>query len=61
VGNLSNFQRGQIVDARLAGASITEKATVFCLSRAAVSKVMMAYISHGKTSSSIRIVAENEK
>jgi hypothetical protein len=61
VGDLSDFQRGHTVDARLAGAFVTEKATVFCLSRTAISKVMMAYINHGKTSSSIRIVAENEK
>jgi hypothetical protein len=61
VWDLSDFQRGQIVGARSAGASVTKKATVLCLSRAAVSKVMMAYIKHGKTSSAIGIVAENEK
>jgi hypothetical protein len=31
------------------------------LTRAAVSKVMMAYINHGKISSALGIVAENEK
>jgi hypothetical protein len=44
--DLSDFQRERIVSGRLAGASVTEMATV---SRAAVSKVMTAYAHHGKT------------
>jgi len=40
MGGFSDFQRGQIVDAHLAGAS-----------RAAVSRVMTTYTNHGRTSS----------
>ena len=40
MGGLSEFQRGQIVGARLAGASVTKKATLLGVSREAVSKVM---------------------
>jgi hypothetical protein len=58
---LSDFQRGQIVRASLAGASVIERAKELCLSRAAVSKVMLAYINHGKISSARRILAGNEK
>ena len=49
-----DFQRGQIVGARLAGASVTKTVTLFGVSRAAVSKVMMTYTNHGWTSSSKR-------
>jgi predicted transcriptional regulator len=45
------FQREQIVCACLAGASVTKTANLLSVSRAAVSKVMMAYKNHGKTSS----------
>jgi len=38
--DLSDFQSGQIVGARLAGASVTETATLLGVSRAALSKVM---------------------
>ena len=39
----SDFQRGQNVGARLAGASVTKMATLLGLFRAAVSKVMATY------------------
>jgi predicted transcriptional regulator len=51
MGDLSDFQRGQIVGARSAGASVTKMATLLGVSRAAVYKVMTKYIHHGKTSS----------
>ena len=54
VGDLLDFQRGQIVGACLAEASLTKTATLLGVSSAAVSKVMGAYINHGKTSSAKR-------
>jgi hypothetical protein len=49
MGDLSDFERGQIIGARLAGASVTKTATLLGLLRATVSKVMSAYMNHGKT------------
>jgi len=54
MGDLSDFQRGQIVGVRLVGVSVTKSATALGISRAAVSKVMMPYTNHGKTSSTKR-------
>jgi len=54
MGGLSDFQRGQIVGASLAGASATKTATLLGVSRAAVPMVMTAYKNHGKTSSDKR-------
>jgi transposase len=54
MGDLSDFERGQIVGARLAGASVIETATLLGISRATVSKVMSAYTNHGKTTSAKR-------
>jgi transposase len=53
---LSDFQRGQIVVARLrvVGACATKTVTSLGVSRAAVSEVMRAYTNHGKTSSAKR-------
>jgi hypothetical protein len=42
MGDSSDFQRGQIVGARLAGSSVTKTVTSLCVSRAAVSKVITA-------------------
>jgi predicted transcriptional regulator len=47
--DLSDLERGQPVGARLAGASVTETATLLGVSRATVSKVMSACTNHGKT------------
>jgi hypothetical protein len=49
MGDLSNFERGQIIGACLAGASVTKSAILLGVLRAAVSKVMFAYTNHGKT------------
>jgi transposase len=51
MGDLRDFQRGQIVGAPLAGAHVTKTATLLGVSRVAVSKVMMTYTNHGRTSS----------
>jgi len=50
MGDSHEFQRGQIVGARLAGASVIKTATLL----AAVSKVMTTYTNHGNTSSAKR-------
>jgi len=54
MGDLSDFQRGQIVGARLAGASVTKMTTLLGVYRAAVSMVMATYTDHGRTSSAKR-------
>jgi transposase len=54
MGDLRDFERGQIVGARLARASVTKTATLLGVSRATVSKVISAYTNHGKTTSAKR-------
>ena len=49
-----NRRLGQIVGVCLAGAPVTKMATLLCVSRSAISKVMTAYTNHGKTSSAKR-------
>jgi len=61
MGDLSDFQKGQIGDARLAGASVTKMGTLLGVSRAAVSKVMMAYTNDGNTSSAKRNSGQKPK
>jgi hypothetical protein len=50
MGNLSDFQRVQIVDARLAAAPVNKKATLLGASGEAISKFMMPCTNLGKTS-----------
>jgi hypothetical protein len=50
MGDLSEFQRRQIVGVCLVAASVTKTATSLGISRAAVPKVVTAYTNHGKTS-----------
>jgi predicted transcriptional regulator len=49
MGDLFDFEREQIVGARVAGASVIKTATLLGVSRATVSKVMSAHTNHGKT------------
>jgi hypothetical protein len=51
MGDLSDFERGQVVGARLTRASPTKTATLLGISRATVSEVMSADTNHGKTTS----------
>jgi IS30 family transposase len=51
MGDLSNFERGKIVGVHLAGASVTKTATLLGALRVTISKVMLTYTNHGKTSS----------
>jgi len=61
MGEFSDFQRGQIFGAHLAGASVTKTATLLRVSRAAVSKVMMTHTHHGKISSAKRNNGRKQK
>jgi transposase len=59
MGHFSDFERGQIVGARLAGASVMKTDTLLDVKRATVSKVMSAYTNHGKTTSPKRNSGRN--
>jgi transposase len=50
MGELSDFETGQIIGARLAGAPVIKSATLLGALRATVSDVMSAYTNHGKKS-----------
>jgi hypothetical protein len=54
MGDLSVFERGQVVGARLPWVTVTKTGTLLGVSRATVSKVMSAYTNHGKTTSAKR-------
>jgi transposase len=49
-----DFERGQVVGARLAGAFVTKTTTLLGVSRATVSKVIPTYTNHGKITSAKR-------
>jgi hypothetical protein len=51
MGDLSDFEKGEIVGARLVGASVTKSATLLGVQRVTVSKVMSAYQKNWKTTS----------
>jgi hypothetical protein len=51
MGDMPDFERGQIVGVHLVGASAIKAATLLGESRATVSKVKSAYMNHGKTTS----------
>jgi predicted transcriptional regulator len=51
MGDLSDFERGQIIDACLDGATVTKTTTLLGVSRATVSKVMSTYMNQRKTTS----------
>jgi len=59
--DLSDFQRGQIIGARLAGASVIKTVILLGVSRTAVSKVMTAYTYRGKTLSAKKNIGQAQK
>jgi transposase len=61
MGDLPGFRRGHIVGVHAAGASVTNMATLLGVCRAVVSKVIMAYTNHGKTSSAWRNSGQKPK
>jgi transposase len=55
MGDFSDFERGQVIGARLEGASVTKTDTLLGVSRATVCEVMSAaYTNHGKRISAKR-------
>jgi hypothetical protein len=59
-GDLSNFERGQIVGALLAGSSVTKTAILLAVWRATDYMVMSACTDHGKETSARKKVSENQ-
>jgi transposase len=62
MGDLPDFERGQIIGTCLAGASVTKTATLLGVSRATVYKIMSAFMNHGKTTSAgVKINTDRKK
>ncbi|CAL1270850.1 unnamed protein product [Larinioides sclopetarius] len=61
MSDLSNFQSGQIVAARLAGANVTETSQLLGASRGTASKVMTVCTQHGNTISTKQNSGRNKK
>jgi len=61
MGDLTDFQREQIVGVHLAGASVTKMATLLRCIQSSSFHVMTAYTNHGKTYSAKRISGPKPK
>jgi len=59
--NFLDFQRGQILGARLAGATVTVTSKLLNVLRGTVSTIMTAYAKYGKTSSAKKNSGRNPK
>ena len=57
----SDFKRGQIVGARMAGARVTKIARLFGVAKSTVSKAMTAFEKEGKTSAMKRNSGRKQK
>jgi hypothetical protein len=49
MGELTDFERGQMIVVHLAGTSVTKTATLFGVLIAIISMVILAYTNYGKT------------
>jgi hypothetical protein len=54
MGDLSDFERGQIIGVSLTEAPLMQTDILLSVFRVTASKVMLAYINHGKTTAATR-------
>lgn len=59
--DLTDIQRGKIVGARIAGATVTEISQILSVSGVNVSKVMTEYTQRGRINSKKQKIAEGSK